>query len=667
MADLGLRKLFINIGGTMLRQIVAALMGIGLAVLLARTLGPQGNGTYAMTILLPTLLANLLNLGIPSANTYYIGRGNISVQSAFDTNIRLWFILSVLGALLALLVIKVSGESLFPGVPKVFLWAALILFPLELVQFFLKSLLQGAQDFRRFNLVSLVTPAGTLIFAVVAVQVFHLGVPGALLSFGLGYLLGLLFTLGAVRTHFYVTDQTKQDANYVKQCLGYGWKAHLSNILTFINYRADLYLVNLLLNPIDTGIYVIAIQLAERLWMLSQAVSTVILPRLSELDHDEDSRKRLTPIVARWVFLVTIIAAGIVALLITPLIEILFGSQYLPAAGAFIWLLPGIVLFSFSRVLANDLAARGRPELNMYTALLIVIVNVLANMLLIPKIGIKGAALATTIAYSCNAVVNLFLFVRISGNKWWEAVFFNRSDLKLLQSGMHLLSNFGNHKQDIRKINNKATYRLLKRFIDLVLALLLIVFLFPVMLLISLAIKIESGSPVIFIQKRAGLNGKPFRIFKFRTMLSGPLNGDQKIKDEEKRITRLGRLLRSTSLDELPQLFNVVKGEMSLVGPRPTLLYQVERYNNRQKKRLEVRPGMTGWAQVNKGEHFSWEKRIEMDLWYLEHQSLALDLKILWQTAGVIFKKRVAWVEQSQDPLAGNAGVHDHEPGEDQR
>ncbi|MDD4170409.1 MAG: sugar transferase [Desulfotomaculaceae bacterium] len=664
MGNLGLRKLFVNIGGTMLRQIVAALMGVGLAVLLARTLGPQGNGTYAMTILLPTLLANLLNLGIPSANAYYIGRGNISVQSAFYTNIRLWCILSVLGASLALLVIKVSGASLFPGVPGILLVAALFLFPLELLQFFLKSLLQGAQDFRRFNLVSLVTPAGTLIFAIVAVQIFDLGVQGALLSFGLGYLLGLLFTLGAVRTHFYATEQVKPGSSYVKQCLGYGWKAHLSNILTFINYRADLYLVNLLLNPIATGIYVIAIQLAERLWMLSQAVSTVILPRLSELDHDEDSRKRLTPIVARWVFLVTVIVAGIVALLINPLIKILFGAQYLPAAGAFMWLLPGMVLFSFSRVIANDLAARGRPELNMYTALLIVIVNVLANMLLIPKMGIKGAALATTIAYSCNAVVNLFLFKRISGNKWWEAVLFNRSDLKLLQSGMRLLSNFGNQKQYIRKIN-KVTYKILKRFIDLVLALLLVVTLFPVMLLISLAIKIESGSPVIFIQQRAGLNGRPFKIFKFRTMLAGTLNGDQKIGDEKKRITRLGRFLRSTSLDELPQLFNVLKGEMSLVGPRPTLLYQVERYNSRQRKRLEARPGMTGWAQVNKGEHFTWEKRIVMDLWYLEHQSLALDLKILWQTAGVIFKRRVAWVEQSQDPLAGNAGEHEHEAGED--
>ncbi|HEX5532283.1 MAG TPA: sugar transferase [Actinomycetales bacterium] len=144
-------------------------------------------------------------------------------------------------------------------------------------------------------------------------------------------------------------------------------------------------------------------------------------------------------------------------------------------------------------------------------------------------------------------------------------------------------------------------------------------------LLIALLIRLRLGSPVLFWQSRSGLDGAEFRICKFRTMRDEAYPGEP----DPDRLPRLGRLLRTASLDEIPQIWNVLRGEMSVIGPRPTLPEQVRHYSERQRRRLTVRPGITGWAQVNGRNSLSWPERIELDLWYIEHRSLRLDLRIL--------------------------------------
>jgi len=144
----------------------------------------------------------------------------------------------------------------------------------------------------------------------------------------------------------------------------------------------------------------------------------------------------------------------------------------------------------------------------------------------------------------------------------------------------------------------------------------------------------DDHGPVFFVQERIGRNGKLFRLYKFRSMIIDAENQGDGIYcgETDQRITRMGRLLRRTSLDELPQLWNILKGEMSFVGPRPTLAYQVERYSERQHLRLTVPPGITGWAQVNGRNAIPWSERIELDLWYITHRSMGLDIRILWKT-----------------------------------
>ena len=161
----------------------------------------------------------------------------------------------------------------------------------------------------------------------------------------------------------------------------------------------------------------------------------------------------------------------------------------------------------------------------------------------------------------------------------------------------------------------------------------------PALAAAALAIMLEDGGPVLYRQRRVGLDGREFELLKLRTMVVGAerIGAGYAVDRGDARITRVGRLLRRLSLDELPQLVNVLRGDMSLIGPRPTLAYQVERYTPRQRRRLDVKPGLTGWAQIHGRARLPWDERIELDVWYVEHRSPRIDLLILLRTPLALF------------------------------
>jgi sugar transferase EpsL len=178
----------------------------------------------------------------------------------------------------------------------------------------------------------------------------------------------------------------------------------------------------------------------------------------------------------------------------------------------------------------------------------------------------------------------------------------------------------------------------LKRVFDVVVSATALVVLAPVMGLIALAVWRTMGRPVLFRQARPGLHGKPFVMYKFRTMRD-LRDAEGNLLPDEARLTPFGRWLRTTSLDELPELVNVLRGEMSLVGPRPLLMEYLERYTPEQARRHEVKPGITGWAQIHGRNNLSWEERFRLDVWYVDHWSLWLDLKILWRTLWMVLRR----------------------------
>ncbi len=178
----------------------------------------------------------------------------------------------------------------------------------------------------------------------------------------------------------------------------------------------------------------------------------------------------------------------------------------------------------------------------------------------------------------------------------------------------------------------------MKRLFDVVICFILLVLLFPVILLVGLLIRFRLGTDVLFFQERPGLRGCPFKLIKFRTMKDLEDEGGNVLPDHL-RLTPFGKLLRSTSLDELPSLWNVLKGDMSLVGPRPLLMEYLPLYNEEQARRHEVKPGITGWAQVNGRNAISWEEKFKLDVWYVDHQSFWLDTRVLFFTIYKVFRR----------------------------
>ena len=179
----------------------------------------------------------------------------------------------------------------------------------------------------------------------------------------------------------------------------------------------------------------------------------------------------------------------------------------------------------------------------------------------------------------------------------------------------------------------------MKRLVDIFLSSAMLVLLSPIMAIVAIAVRIDLGAPVLFRQVRPGLKGQPFTLYKFRTM-RGAHSGELAPDRDEERLTAFGRRLRASSLDELPELWNVLRGDMSLVGPRPLLMRYLPLYSDEQMRRHDVRPGLTGWAQVNGRNALTWEEKFKLDVWYVDHRSFLLDLRILLLTVAAVFMRQ---------------------------
>ncbi|KIF80437.1 lipopolysaccharide biosynthesis protein [Noviherbaspirillum autotrophicum] len=426
---LDLRLLFQNFARMLGVQLLTAAIQLAIVALIAKGYGPRGSGVYVVSLLLPMLLVTFFNLGANSSNVYYLGGGRFPVHTVWKTSLTLILVLGVAGLLLGAGVILFKSGDYFPGIDRPVLWVALLAFPFSLAQGFLNSLFQGLQDFRRLNLCMLAQPALTLsgIAALLAAGRSEILAPVcANLAGAAG---GAVFSWLLLRRHLRSRAQASS-GGYMDKALRYGFKAYLSNLLTFLQSRADTFLINMLINPAAAGIYSIAFQIGEKLWMLSQAVSMVLLPKLSAMTKEEERRVQITTAISRMVFAVSAVGAVLLGVLAYPLIPMFFGVMYRPSYVPFLLLLPGMVALAPARVIANDIAARGRPELNLYMAMAGVVLTVAGNLIALPHLGIHGAAIVTSAAYIVDLMMKILTYRAITKAPFFSLLLMRRNDVR---------------------------------------------------------------------------------------------------------------------------------------------------------------------------------------------------------------------------------------------
>lgn len=414
---------------TFAARIVGLILGIVTSIILARLLGPEGKGTYALAALLPALIVTFSNLGIGPATVYYVAQGRHPHREILGNNIVIALGIGIIGVLAGLGAVFFFQESIFPGVPQSYLLLALGLIPVNLFFTYLQSILLGAQKFKEFNLIAILRSLLFLAFIVIALWILEAGIPGVLLAAMLAWFITNMVLLSwtwkiAGGLSF------KMNSAYLRTASVYGLQAHLGNILGFLNYRIDILLVNGFLGPAAVGFYSIGVGLAEKLWLISQAASTVLFPRVAA-ETDEKRRNDFTALVSRTILWLTASGAVVVFFLSHWIVKFLYSAAFLPAVHSFQILLLGIVALSVSRVLANDIAGRGKPIMNTYVGLGTLTTNIILNFIWIPQYGIAGAAWASTVSYNVTLLARLFVYCRLSGNHWTVVLLPQRGDWAL--------------------------------------------------------------------------------------------------------------------------------------------------------------------------------------------------------------------------------------------
>jgi O-antigen/teichoic acid export membrane protein len=417
-------------GVTLAARVLGLVLALLASVVIARALGPGGTGIYTLATLFPVLVLVFLNLGVGPATVYYVAQDKYPLPEVLGTNVLLSVIVSAGASLVGLAVAIFLHGYLFPTVALSYLLLSLLLIPVYLFsQHYANQILLGARRIADFNAVIVLTRLLLLILLLLLAVTIGLSIGGAIWATFLSSLVVCLALYPWLR-RMAGGIRLGLNAGYVRDTFTYGLKAHLGNIVGFLNYRVEVFMLGVFVPASAVGFYSIAVGLAERLWFLSESASIVLFPTVSA-EKDEHARKTFTPLVSRSVLLITAVGAVGLFVLSHWVVVLLYSSDYVPAVHLFRILLPGIVFLSAGRILANDIAGRGRPLLNTYVGGIGIVVQVLLNLAWIPRFGPTGAAWATTIAYGLTSAIWLWVYMRLSGNSLTTVIVPQASDWHL--------------------------------------------------------------------------------------------------------------------------------------------------------------------------------------------------------------------------------------------
>lgn len=422
-------------------RILTVILGFGISVIIARTLGANGQGIYSLAILLPSLLMVFTGFGAESATVFYIGKKKYPLNQIFGGSIIFSVLISLLAGLVGLFVVFFFGQRLFPGIERWYLLLGLSLIPFAVFFSFTVQILLGLQKIKKYNLMHFLQSFLFLSLIALSLLIFNCGISFTIISQVLS------FILAGIILFFFVKKEVggltfKINKDYFRNFFSYGFKAYLSGIFGFLHHKIDLFLLNIFINSVAAGLYFVSVKLAEGTWHLSQSAVTALFPRVAS-ENDQQQLKDFTPLVCRNILFISFMAAVLFFILGERLIVLFYTENFINSVRPFQILLFGAVAMCALRILAADLMGRGRPGINAWIAGVSTALNVALNILWIQKWGIQGAALATTVSYSLAFFATIFVYNKVSGNKFRDVVFLKKSDFLLYKNFL----NFKNLKR----------------------------------------------------------------------------------------------------------------------------------------------------------------------------------------------------------------------------
>jgi len=435
----GLRKFLKDSTLTFTQQALSLVLGFAWSVALARSLGKKGMGVYTLTLLFATMTVTLVNWGVPAATIYLVSSKKYDHPSALFNNLMLTLFQSIIGILGALAFLFLFKNRFLGNVDKHYLYWVLIIIPVSLTNLNLRVIFQAVGDFKAFNIVAISRLFWGVIFLTILFFFQAVTVSRALWATIAAEMLTFFLILYFLRKHISFSDlRWHLSIAYIKDILNYGWKIYIASIFTFFNYKQDRFLLNAYLSPASVGVYNIGANLGEKLWLLSQSVSTVLFPKIASLKDNEMQRRWITPFISRHIFLGTSLAAALLFWITPTLIQLFYGDEFVEAAAVLRVILPGVVFLTISRIVSNDISGRGHPGVNTVLSGVSLLINLTANLLLIPRWGVLGAAWASSISYTLDALMKTSAYSHIAKVPWWDIFILHRSDFyvwrKLLRS-----------------------------------------------------------------------------------------------------------------------------------------------------------------------------------------------------------------------------------------
>lgn len=410
-------------------QLISVFLGVITSVILARTLGPTNLGIYSLLLTTFSLIGSIGSLGISIANTYYGVKGEYKWNEIASNSIIAALIMGII-LIVFFLSLYFLGLSFLNNINFTVILISSIAIPSALSMGYFQNILLGQRKIKQYNAINIVQSILYMSFIVIVLY-FNGSLSGVIVSWTAAYLLTAIIPI--ILVYKSIPFKLHLNLNLFKKSITFGLKGYLGNLIQFLNYRIDMYLINfILLNSASVGYYSISVGLAESLWYLPGAVGTLVFARTPGLTNEE--RNRTTPQICRNTLFITIIFSIILVITGKYIISILYGSRYLDALTPLLVLIPGVIALSIAKVLSNEIAGRGKPIINTYIAIISIAVNVPLNLILIPKIGIVGSALASSISYTITTIVVLSTFLKLSKSSLNETLILKKQDIEIYKT-----------------------------------------------------------------------------------------------------------------------------------------------------------------------------------------------------------------------------------------